>query len=67
MTWLDASVRRLLTGLALVGMVQSALGEDLSLESGFREPPANVRTRVFWRVFGPAWERDEIGQTGRWR
>jgi hypothetical protein len=60
MTWLDETMRRLLTGIALVGVVQSAFGEDLSLEAGFRDPPTKARTRVFWRVFGPAWERGEI-------
>ena len=61
MTWLDETLRRLLTGIALVGVVQSAFGEDLSLEAGFQDPPPKARTRVFWRVFGPAWERGEIG------
>jgi hypothetical protein len=26
----------------------------------FRNPPAEARTRMFWRVFGPAWVPSEI-------
>ncbi len=31
-----------------------------SLAAAFRTPPAEVRPRMFWRVFGPAWEPREI-------
>jgi hypothetical protein len=59
-TRLDHTMRLLVTVLALVGTCQEAFAEDISLEAGFRDPPPEVRTRVFWRVFGPAWERQEI-------
>ena len=60
MTWVEETMRRLLTGLALVCVIQSGYGEAVSLEAGFRDPPPSARTRVFWRVFGPAWEQGEI-------
>src|SRR5690242_13921286 len=30
------------------------------LEAGFRNPPPECRMRMFWRIFGPAWEPKEI-------
>jgi len=27
---------------------------------GFRQPPVEAQTRMFWRVFGPAWAPPEI-------
>src|SRR5207249_10822032 len=27
---------------------------------GFQNPPAEVRMRMFWRIFGPSWEKAEI-------
>jgi len=41
-------------------MVHQTIAKEVALEAGFRDPPTAVRTRVFWRVFGPAWERQEI-------
>src|SRR2546423_14682972 len=38
---------------------QPAARRDPLLE-GFRNPPAASRMRMFWRVFGPAWTREEI-------
>src|SRR5438105_2906483 len=31
-----------------------------TLEAGFRSPPPECRMRMFWRIFGPAWEPKEI-------
>jgi hypothetical protein len=31
-----------------------------AIRAGFTNPPSDARTRLFWRVFGPAWTRDEI-------
>ena len=53
-------MRLLAAGLVLVGACQKAFAGDVTLEAGFRDPPPAVRTRAFWRVFGPAWERQEI-------
>src|SRR5258708_26010558 len=30
------------------------------LLSGFQNPPPEVRMRMFWRIFGPSWEKAEI-------
>src|SRR5438034_6372430 len=30
------------------------------LAEGFRNPPPECRMRMFWRIFGPAWEPSEI-------
>lgn len=30
------------------------------LYEGFKNPPMSSRLRMFWRVFGPAWKKDEI-------
>src|SRR5215831_11577314 len=30
------------------------------LLSNFQSPPPEVRLRMFWRIFGPSWEKPEI-------
>ena len=30
------------------------------IAAGFREVPMEARLRLFWRIFGPAWAREEI-------
>jgi hypothetical protein len=58
------SARRALACLFLI----TCLGPDRAytqpkpdpLIEGFKNPPPEVRMRMFWRVFGPAWEPAEI-------
>jgi len=33
---------------------------DTEIVAGFKSPPPEARTRLFWRVFGPAWTAEEI-------
>lgn len=42
------------------GPVKGAEPADARLAAEFLHPPSEARPRVFWRVFGPAWERAEI-------
>lgn len=52
--------QRILAAVSWLLLGASTLARDVTLERGFAEPPPQARTRVFWRVFGPAWERTEI-------
>ena len=45
--------------LALVLSLRAGAQTDPVL-TGFRNVPPEARMRMFWRVFGPAWSRDEI-------
>lgn len=49
----------------LTCLLVTALAFPLSLpadplEAGFHTVPDNARMRMYWRVFGPAWQRSEI-------
>ncbi len=66
-----ASPQRLVVSMAFcLGLIRGVLvaaettpSEDRlaeNLENGFRHPPKEARTRMFWRVFGPAWTEPEI-------
>lgn len=56
-----AGVMALLFSLA-AGMTTKAqtVGSVDALANGFGNVPAEARMRMFWRVFGPAWEPGEI-------
>ena len=58
-------LRALLAGLLLAdsaytGSLQAREESETAIAEGFLHPPAEVRTRMFWRVFGPAWTPPEI-------
>lgn len=44
----------------IAALPASRAGADDPLLKGFRDPPPACRMRMFWRVFGPAWETEEI-------
>src|SRR5689334_9801587 len=59
-TAMSVSARRTLIALMLVSSFCAAAQDSDPLAEGFRNPPIDSRLRMFWRVFGPAWERREI-------
>jgi hypothetical protein len=47
--------------LSWANSLQASGPQDLMSDAAsFRDPPAAARTRMFWRVFGPAWTPPEI-------
>jgi hypothetical protein len=50
----------ILGGLTSVAPRTSAGLDWASATNAFMNPPAEARTRMFWRVFGPAWKPAEI-------
>lgn len=42
------------------GMAQGARQSKDWLAEGFKNPPPEARMRMFWRIFGPAWQKEEI-------
>ncbi len=47
----------------LAGTASMTWAEPSSLpldQASFKNPPAQDRTRMFWRVFGPTWTNPEI-------
>jgi hypothetical protein len=59
-------MNRLYTAAALLFLLTcapltaSAQPKDDPLAEGFKNPPAEAQMRMFWHVFGPAWEPAEI-------
>ena len=56
-------MNRIILCLIACLLAHSATGQTLKpdpLFEGFRNPPMQSRMRMFWRVFGPAWQKDEV-------